>query len=199
MKLLYTPPSPFFRKVMAMAIETGLDARIELVEVHPFEREQALAAENPLGRVPTLVTDDGLTLFESDVVCAYLDTLHDGSPMIPMEPERRWPVLRVQAIADGILDASVQRRYESLRPAALQWSDWSDRQKRKVMRGLDALENDAASREGPLDLGKIAVGCVLGYLDFRFPDDRWRDGRPELAAWFATFDERPSMRKTRPA
>ena len=125
-------------------------------------------------------------------------TLHDGPPLIPEAPERRWPVLRRQAIADGILDASVQRRYESLRPAERQWAEWSDRQKRKVVRGLDVLENDRDSREGPLDLGKIAVGCVLGYLDFRFPDDRWREGRPALTAWFETFAERPSMRRTRP-
>lgn len=199
MKLLYTPPSPFFRKVMAVAIETGLDSRIELVEAHPFEREKDLAAENPLGRVPTLITDDGIALYESDLICAYLDTLHDGPPLVPVAPERRWPVLRRQAIADGILDASVQRRYESLRPAELQWAEWSDRQKRKVVRSLDILESDKASREGPLDLSKIAVGCVLGYLDFRFPDDRWRDSRPELAGWFAVFGKRPSMQRTRPA
>ena len=131
------------------------------------------------------------------MICEYLDGLHDGSRMFPESGEARWTALRRQALADGILDAAVNTRYETfLRPEQFRWSDWVEGQMQKVRRSLDALEAEPLGET--VDIGTISVACALGYLDFRYPDEGWRETRPKLAAWFEMFSARPSMSETRP-
>lgn len=201
MKLHYNIASPYVRKVLAVAIETGLRGRIELVErkMSPVSPDADLNRDNPLGKIPCLVTDDGLVLYDSRVCCEYLDGLHDGPKMFPAAGPARWTALRRQAEADGILDAGVITRYETfLRPKERQWDEWVRNQKLKMSRALDALENEAVDFGDAVDIGMIAIGCALGYLDFRYAADDWRAGRPKLAAWYEKFAERPSMTETAP-
>ncbi len=199
--LLHTnPASPFGRKVAVVAHETGLASRIEVRDqaVSPVSPNDAVAAANPLGKIPCLVTDDGEALYDSRVIAEYLDGLHGAARLFPAGGEARWRTLRRQALSDGIMDAAVAARYEAvLRPEAYRWDGWIEGQKRKVARGLDRLEAEAADLDG-VDIGLIAAGCALGYLDFRYPDWPWRPGRPHLAAWFERFDARASMQQTRP-
>jgi glutathione S-transferase len=144
------------------------------------------------------VTDDGQALFDSRVICEYLDSRHDRPKLFPAGPAR-WPALRRQAQADGILDAGILARYETvLRPEERRWPDWIEGQKAKIARALDALEGEAEGFGDAVDIGTIAVGCALGWLDFRYAADDWRAGRPALAAWFERFAKRPSMAATVP-
>jgi glutathione S-transferase len=199
--LLHTnPASPFGRKVAVVAHETGLASRIEIRDqaVSPVSPNDAVAAANPLGKIPCLITDNGEALYDSRVIAEYLDGLHGGARLFPAGGEARWRTLRRQALGDGIMDAAVAARYEAvLRPEAYRWDGWIEGQKRKVARGLDRLEAEAADLDS-VDIGLIAAGCALGYLDFRYPDWPWRPGRPRLAAWFERFDTRASMQQTRP-
>ncbi|MFQ5954137.1 MAG: glutathione S-transferase family protein [Kiloniellales bacterium] len=199
MRLYYSTPSPYARKVRAFVIETGLEDRVELHHTNPWDSQPELLQGNPLSKVPTLIADDGEGLFDSPLICEYLDSLHDGARLIPADGPARWQALRIQCLADGILDAAVGRIVESRRPENLRSADWDARQKAAVTRSLDMLERDAAALDGPLDIAQLAAGCALGYLDFRFPQEPWRDARPRLAAWYAGFCERPSMRETWPA
>ena len=199
MKLRFSPTSPYVRKVLVAAIELGLADRIEKVAANPWNPDDALPTVNPLGKVPALTTDEGQVLFDSVVICEYLDSHHDGRPLFPREPEDRWRTLRLHALADGILDAAVTRFIEGARrPAELRWSEWDARQRAKIGRALDSLEGEAASLDGPLDIGQIALGCALGYLDFRFAAEDWRSAHPKLAAWYEAFAERASMQATIP-
>lgn len=200
MKLYYNPASPYVRKVRVLALETGLMDDIELASVSltPTGPDAALCTDNPIGKIPTLVRGDGGALYDSRVICEYLDSLHGGNPMFPVEGETRWTAVRRQALADGILDAAVGTRYETfLRPEALRWGDWVDAQMTKVRRSLDALEGEELG--DTVDIGTISIACALGYLDFRYPDEGWRESRPKLAAWYESFAARPSMSETRPA
>ena len=203
MKLRYSATSPFVRKVMVLAIETGLDSKIEKIPtaVAPIKPNAELAGENPLVKLPTLITDDGLPLFDSRVICEYLDSLHGGTKLFPPSGKERWVALRQQALGDGILDAAVNNRYETfLRPKDKLWTEWSEGQMRKVRAGLAAL--DGKVREGvlggPLTIGQITVGCALGYLDFRYPNEGWRARHAELAKWYEGFAKRKSMAATVP-
>lgn len=199
MKLRYSPTSPYVRKVLVCAMERGLEDRIERIPTNVWDPNTDLPSVNPLGKVPTLVLDNGEVLYDSPVICEYLDSLHDGEPLIPPAGPARWSVLRQQALADGVLDAAILRITEAARrPEALRWPDWIERQAGKMHRSVDALEQDVAGLDGALDLGKIAIGCTLGYLDFRFAADDWRTGHPALAKWYEAFAARPSMRATRP-
>lgn len=201
MKLHHALPSPYVRKVRAVAIELGLDDRIELLEraMTPVSPNAELNADNPLGKIPCLVTDDGESLYDSRVICAYLDSLADGRTVIPAEGSARWTALRREALADGILDAAVGRRYETfLRPKELQWDAWIDGQREKFTRALDQFEQEAESFGDTVDIGTIAVACACGYMDFRYADEGWRDTRPTLAAWYENFSKRPSIATTAP-
>src|SRR4051794_39228052 len=190
MKLRYSPNSPYVRKVMVLAIETGLDKRIEKIAttVVPTSTAGEIAAENPLMKVPTLTTDDGQVLYDSPVICEYLDSLHSATKAFPAAGAARWNALRQQALGDGLLDAALLNRYEnSLRPENLRWKDWSAGQLAKVRGALAALEAEAGQLSGALTIGQITAGCALGYLDFRYPDDGWRDRHNKLAAWYQDF------------
>lgn len=201
MKIFHAAASPFVRKCLVAADELGLRDRIELVPAaaHPINRDATVVAQNPLGKIPTLVCDDGSVLFDSRVICEYLNGLGDGH-LIPRSGDERFRVLAEQSLADGVMDAAVLTRYETFaRPEALRWSEWITGQLAKVASGLDALEARAASFGDRVDLGTIAFGCALGYLDFRFASLGWRDTRPNAAAWFEWFGGRDSMVATRPA
>lgn len=196
MKLFYSPASPFVRKVMACAIARGLDQRIEKLPTNPHQSPADLLAANPLSKVPGLVTDDGIGLFDSPVICEYLDSLGSAPPMFPPAGPARWLALRFQAMADGIMDAAVARRMEQGRPREDARDAAMARQKAAVTRSLDLLETDLPGTA--LDIGSIAVACALGYLDFRFAAEPWREGRPKLAAWFAAMEKHPAIAQTAP-
>ncbi len=200
MKLFHAPTSPFVRKCLVAATELGLRDRIELVAAaaSPVNRDMAVVAKNPLGKIPTLVTDDGTVLFDSRVICEYLNAMGDGR-LLPASGNARWQILVDQSLADGICDAAVLARYEgALRPETLRWNDWLDGQLAKVRSALSTLETRAASFGERVDLGTIAFACALGYLDFRFASLGWRDTHPNTAAWYARFAARPSMAATVP-
>lgn len=199
MKLYWGSASPFVRKVMVVAHELGLQDSIQRLDsaAHPVERDRRIQAFNPLAKVPAAMTDDGTVLYDSRVICEYLDAVAGGG-LFPVPGPARWTALRRQALADGLLDAALLIRYERLaRPEDRQWPDWILRQGEKVTDALDAMHADLPDA-GCYDIGAISNGCALGWLDFRFPDIDWRAGRPRLAAWQAAFDARPAMVATRP-
>jgi len=201
MQLHYNLGSPYARKVRVVAIETGLDGRIELVTrmMTPVKPDEDLNRDNPLGKIPCLVTDEGVALYDSRVICEFLDSLHERAKLFPVAGSARWTALRRQAAGDGILDAGVGTRYETfIRPEARRWDEWITNQKLKISRALDALEQEAGDLGDTTDIGTISIGCALGYLDFRYADDAWRDARPQLAAWWTRFAARPSMAQTAP-
>jgi glutathione S-transferase len=201
MQLHYNLASPFARKVLVLAREVGLADRLEPVVrmVNPVAPVAEVVADNPLGKIPCLVTDDGLALYDSRVIAEYLDGLHDGPRMFPAAGPARWAALRHQAIGDGMMEAAVLARYETLiRPETKQWDDWTAHQKLKVARAVDALEAEAATLGADADIGTITIGCALGYLDFRYASDAWRSGHPGLAAWYEIFGARPVMLATAP-
>jgi glutathione S-transferase len=195
-KLFFSPASPYARKVLACAITRGIDQRIEKLACNPNDSPPELLRYNPLSKVPCLVTDDGVALFDSPVICEYLDSRGDALPLFPAHGPARWRALKLQAMGDGILDASVPRRWEMLKPQEEGRAAWIARQKAAVDRTLDALEADPPHRM--LDIGSIAVACALGYLDFRFAAEQWRPMHPKLAAWFEAFGENPGIAATAP-
>lgn len=202
MRLHYSAASPYVRKVVVVAHETGLFERLELDArtASPVKPDESLNHDNPIGKVPCLITEAGLPLYDSRVICEFLDSLHRGAQMFPVDRAERWLALRRQALADGILDAAVGTRYETfLRPPDKRWDEWIRGQKLKIGRALDTLDQEADGFEDVVDIGTIAIGCALGYLDFRHADRNWRAVRPALAAWEARFAERPAMQATRPA
>ena len=200
MKLRYSTTSPYVRKVLVAAIEVGQKDKIEIILTNPWDPETDLPGDNPLGKVPTLITEDEKTLLNSSVICEYLDCLHEGPPLFPPAGDLRWQALRWQVLGDGILDASVLRRVENkFREKHLQSADWIARQKKTIERVLTALEGEVTLiGQSPLTIGHISVGCALGYLDLRFPQDDWRAGHPALAAWYTDFSKRRSMAATVP-
>ena len=199
MKLRYSPNSPYVRKVSVTAIELGLAGRIERIPTDTLGRDQGITEHNPLGKVPALILDDGGVLYDSPVICEYLDTLHDGPRLFLAGGPARWTALRQQALGDGILDAAILRMLELVRrPEALRWQGWIDHQAAKVVRAADRFEAEAETLAGPLTIGHITAGCALGYLDFRAPELEWRAGRTALAAWYEDFSQRPAMQETLP-
>ena len=200
MKLAYSSASPYVRKVNICAEELGLASRIENVptKVLPSEPNREYAKSAPLMKVPSLTLDDGMVLFDSIVICEYLDSLAGGNKLFPASGDARWRALRTHALANGILDAAILTRYETfLRPEILRWDVWTQGQLLKVDQGLDELEH-AVGDTKRLDIGTITVGCALGYLDFRFADRNWRGKHPRLAAWFDEISKRESFQKTVP-
>lgn len=201
MKIYYSVTSPFVRKCLVSAHELGLRERLELVPAaaHPINRDPAVVAVNPLGKIPALVTDEGTVLFDSRVIVEYLNALADGH-LIPARGAARFRVLADQALADGMLDAAVLTRYETaVRPQSLRWDAWIGGQLEKVTCGLAEFEGRASELAGRIDAGTIALGCALGYLDFRYASIPWRERYPATADWFAAFARRESMTSTQPA
>ena len=198
MKLLFSPFSPYVRKCLVTANELGLDGRISLLAsaANPVNRDQTIIPHNPLGKVPTFFTDDGEALYDSRVICEYLNDLAKGG-IFPAAGTARWRALTLQSLGDGILDAAILARYEVfLRPEPLRWEDWSRGQRDKIRTSLAHLNANPSMLSAEITIGNIAVGCALWYLDLRFADFGWRETYPEVAKWYATYSQRPSMKMT---
>lgn len=201
MKLLYQTHSPYARKVLVMAHEAGLAGRLEVVhhETSPTLRNAEVFAVNPLGKVPVLVLDDSFALFDSTVICDFLDTLHDHARFVPLAGKDRYRVLRQQAVAQGICEAGITVRHETVRrPEQYRYPAMRDGQIEKLVAAYDLLEQemrDARLTGGQVDLGQIALATALDWIEFRdLPD--FREGRPCLTRWFTAFQSRPSMSVT---
>jgi glutathione S-transferase len=195
MKLYWSSRSPFVRKVMVCAHETGLAARIELDRtlVVMSKPNAALMKVNPLGKIPTLVTDEGRALYDSLVICEYLDSLHGGPRLFPPSGDARWQALTWHALGNGMLDNAVPWRYEVLKPKREQGHELLAAFEAKIRNAIDALEHEAPQLDGTAcGIGHIAIGVALGYLDFRFGALGWRTGHPRIAAWHERFAQRPS-------
>ena len=201
MKLYYSPTSPYVRKVIVLALETGLDAKIERLATPttPIDQNPDVARANPVAKVPTLVTADGLHLFDSRVICEYLDSLHDKPKFFPAAGAQRWNALRQQALGDGLLDAALLARYEGfLRPEDKRWTAWSEGQMKKVhgaLAEIDAIANGLGDR---VDIGTVTLACALGYMDFRFSGIGWRQQYPKAADFADRMFARPSFKATIP-
>jgi len=204
MKLYYTKTSPYSRKVRLVIREKGLEHLVEEIVVDPFRDDPELQAVNPLGKVPALRLDDGETLFDSPVICQYLDGLTELCPLLPAAGWERWSTLRWEALADGIADAAYNMVMERRRPAPEQSPSWIGHWSREIQRALDELERRIPELNGDPTLAQLAVGAAVGYLDFRVPELLYEAQSPQVAAfprlqtWYETFATRPSMAATRP-
>src|SRR5690554_2705806 len=180
MKLFYAQTSPFVRKVVVVASELGIADRIErrVSGAHPVDRVADVVALNPLGKLPLLITDEGDVIYDSAVICEYLNSQCSGN-IIPKDGQERWEALTLQALGNGMLDASMLARYEVVtRPEEKVWSIWIERQLDKVRSGADFIETKARAFGDRVDIGTISLACTYGYLDFRFPNFNWRTRRP---------------------
>lgn len=199
MRLFTNPASPFCRKVDVLLYETGQrDAVTEVPAVgHPTAPEKMPTDVNPIGKIPVLVQESGVALFDSRVICQFLND-RAGADLYPQD--RLWEVLTLEAIGDGIADAAVLMVYEGrVRPEDMVYAPWIEGQWAKVARSLDVLDSDWSDvLNAPLNMGQIAIGAALGYLDLRHSDRNWRQGRDTLAEWYAGFADRPSMQATNP-
>jgi len=200
LKLHHSPTSPYVRKVMVLLAETGQSADVALLPAagSPIDPGTMPVAQNPLGKIPALERPDGPALFDSRVICRYLDDRAKAG-LYPAAP-RLWETLTLEAMADGMVDAAILMVYENrLRPEEIRLSAWVEGQWSKVSRALDMIEARwLPYLSGPLCMGQIALGCALGYVDFRHDARNWRATRPGLAAWDAAFAARPAMVATRP-
>lgn len=196
MKLAFSPASPYVRKVSACAIARGIEGQIENWRIGTTD--PVLKTVNPLSKVPTLVTDDGVALFDSPVICEYLDSIGTAPGLFPPAGPARWAALRQQALGDGIMDASQPRRREVALPQDEGRASWIALQAGKVVMALDVLEAEAESLGNLTTIGEITIGCALGYLDFRFPHEPWRPGHPKLAAWYERVQALPPLARTVP-
>jgi glutathione S-transferase len=199
MKLHWSPRSPFVRKVMIVAHERGLVDRIVCVRTVAAmtKPHAALMRDNPLSKIPTLVLDDGSVLYDSPVICEYLDGLGDAPKLFPSEAKTRFAALRRQALGDGFLDMLVMLRNERERahPSEVHMASTAVR----TAAVLESLDREAdALAATPFGIGHVAIGCALSYLDFRFTDGDWRKAHPRIARWHATFAARASVRATEP-
>lgn len=195
MKLLYQTHSPFARKVLVFAHEAGVADRIEVEhqETSPMRRNGIVFEQNPLGKVPVLIRPGRAALFDSDVICAYLDSLHERPKLIPGDDESRWLALREQALAQGLAEAGIALRWETVRrPQALRYTQLRDGYVEKLIAGYDWLEREL-DVSAPVHVGHIALATGLAWLEFRSLP-AFRNGRPRLSAWFEEFSSRPSMR-----
>ena len=199
MKLISAGPSPFVRKVRVLLLETGQQDDVEIVDVAttPVNSDAQAVAANPTGKIPALVREDGPAIYDSRVITRFLDARVDAG----MYPEARlWETLTLEATADAIMDAAVLMVYEHrVRPAEKVYDGWVDAQWGKISRSLSAVNTRWMSHlAGPLDMSHIAIGCALGYLDFRHGALGWRKGNDALDDWYASFSARDSMVATAP-
>ena len=199
MKLHWSSRSPFVRKVMIFAHECGLAGRIECVRtvVAMNKPNLDLLRTNPLGKIPTLVLDDGSALYDSTVICEYLDSLHGGRKLFPASGEARWTALRRHALGNNLMDNLMLWRNELMRPQLQQSPETLAAFELKVRNAVSALDGEADALDAtPPDIGHVAIGCALGYADFRFGYLGWRTGHAGIAGWQEKFAKRPSMQHT---
>lgn len=200
MKLIFSTASPYARKVRVLAHELGIGNHIEMAPtaVSPVAGNELVSANNPLAKVPILITDAKEPIFDSRVICEYL--IHNfGKRPVDGNSGAMWRQARTVAVADGLLDAALLIRYETtIRPAQLRWDDWIDGQTRKIQGALHYLESVPQRINDVLSIDQIGVACALSYLDYRFAEIDWRAGRPNLEGFFGQVTERESMRLTAP-
>jgi len=197
MKILFSPTSPYVRKCLVTAHELGLDDQLQLLpsNAHPVQRDPQIIAHNPLGKVPTFFTDDGLVLYDSRVICEYMNDRAGGS-LFPASGTRRWETLTLQSLGDGMLDAGLLARYEDVaRPEPLRWPEWRAAQLDKSETALAHLNARPDLLAGRVDIGTITIACALWYLDLRFADMGWRSRYGAVARWFDEFGARPGTSK----
>jgi glutathione S-transferase len=195
MKLRHSSFSPFVRKVRICAHEFGM--KIDLVETNPGT-DASLRPLNPLSKVPTLILDDGSTLYDSPVICEYLADLAGNKTMFPGTGKARWAALRDQALGDGIADASVALRGIRLLADQTPFAAFAERHIKAINAGLDVLEADCKRLEGRMDIGVVAIACAIAHVEIRHADLNWAGARPKLSAWYAAFNARPAMSSTKP-
>jgi glutathione S-transferase len=187
---------------MVCAHFSGLAERIEKRDsaAHPVQRDARIAVHNPLAKVPTLVLDDGMALYDSRVICEFIAHTGGNTHLFPAAGPARWLALQQQALGDGLVDAALLARYEhTARPAEVQWPVWREAKMTSMQACLRHIEAVAPTLGvARPTIGNVAIACALGYLDFRFPELEWRAGCPQAAAWFARFDALPAMQHTRP-
>lgn len=198
MKLYCSHTSPFARKVRVLIREKGATAHVTEESVSAMEDPASLHQANPLGKVPALILHDGSSYFDSPLICEYLDVTLEGPSMIPASHVERFRVLRHQALADGIMDAAVSIVFERNRPEVQRSDLWIGRWSRAIERSLAVLDDEVVSLDGPVDLGSIAVGAALGYLEFRHGHLGWQEKQTELAGWWRDLAKRPSFAETAP-
>jgi glutathione S-transferase len=196
MILRFLPHSPFVRKVLVVAHETGQADQLQIETAHVFDLTTPLLKENPLGKVPALVMEDGSTLYDSTVICEFLDARHDGPKFFPEAGPDRWTALRRNALGDGLGLAATAEIRESYRPENDRSDDYIAYYRRGIDRSLTVLEQEAASGSATFDIGDISVACALSYVDFRFAELDWRATCPALGQWYDALSTRPSMAAT---
>ena len=200
MKLHYSPTSPFARKVRVLAIEANLDNMIEYEVTDVWDEASPFRETNPLSKIPVLVTEDGLELFDSPVICAYLDTRHGGQRFIPVAEPAHWRVLRIEAACDGIMDASFQTVMELRNREAEQQSPyWLERYRSAIEAGIAWLDKNKYEFIESGTYAPICAAVALAYVNFRLPSIEWQKDRKVLSEWFEEFSQRPSMKTTEPA
>ena len=200
MILRYSPTSPYVRKVSVVIRELGLSGQIECAPTDPWTPDTDLSVQNPLGKVSTLITEAGEALFDSHVICEYLDGIHAGPKLIPEDPKTRIEALQLEALGDGVLDAAVLAFIEAeRRPETSRWPVWAARQRAAIDRSLDWLAGHMHLLFDQIHLGHLTIGCALGYLDFRLGDLNWRERHPDLSGWYEELSARESMRQTKPS
>jgi glutathione S-transferase len=197
MKLYFAPNSPYARKVRILAAELGQLDAIEHIFQMPRDNSTGFWDVNPLGRVPTLITDEGTPLYDSPVICDYINTVFGGA-FIPNSGARRWEVLRRMALGDGMLDAAIPLRTELLMEKALQAGEVIERHDAALRRVLASLENETLDAEA-LDIGSIAIACAIAWIEFRIPSFSWRSQAPNVAQWFDRLSQRPTFQATKPS
>ena len=200
MKLIYASASPFVRKVHVVLLETGLIEDVSLVEVTttPVNTADQAVAANPTGKIPALILEDGSSVYDSRVICRYLN---DRAKADLYPTDTIWKMLTLEATADAIMEAAVLMTYERrIRPEDMVYEPWIEAQWAKAERSIASISTDWVEYlQGPLTIGQIGVACALNYVDFRHADRDWRATNPQLADWFASFSERPAIVATRPA
>ena len=196
MKLRWAPTSPFVRKIIVLMKEKGIEGAVEKEKSNPLSKDDRAATPSPLGQIPCLITDDGVSIYDSPVIMEYLDVECDGPVMLPLSGDGRWKVLTRQALADGIITSMVVCFVESLKKPERQSGGILAHNKTIVFNGIAALEDDVDAFAGDIDVGTISVAVALAFADQTFPEDDWRTDCPALAAWFDEFNRRPSMTET---
>ena len=198
MELKFSPLSPYVRKVSVVAHELGIADRIRLTKVNTREEPDRIVPFNPLGKIPTLVTDAGAVMYDSTVICEYLDAEYGGQRLLPASGARRWDILARMALADGIMDAAIIVRHDRARAPDKQSEDWIAWQLRKVYAALDSLERDVETFGDLIDLGQIATACALGYVPLRIDEVAGLPKWPLLKIWYERISQREAFRLTTP-
>ena len=196
MDLVISPTSPYARKTRIVRLEKSLQDRVQVITASPLASGSRAVIQNPLGKVPSLILGDGSVLFDSPIICAYLDAI-DGTPVLTdFRGDRRWECERAQALGDGIMDAAYNLVMERRRDANEQSASWLDRWQQNIAHTVAAMEEDVRSRGSQFDIGSISCAVALGYLDFRLSDINWWQGHADLRSWYENFIDRPSFRMT---